>query len=423
MHPDQLKKYLAAAIELHKIRRCDAYFLGCSPTELIMIDFGFGEMAICPNCNHDVLLPNEGSIVCNCGIHYVNCAPSRWIYEPQVIFQGRGEWRIESFSTPGQFYTVNPFERECSCPHHVYRAEYCKHLKKAASLTAISILNEINFEPKSDESIALIIAAIRRWFDPRKYNQNITYRELRNDIEKISGIRLTTQRMSRIVSKFEDKNVLERKHSCTFEGKTLIGVNEQTLNHFHYENIQETCPPFSLDEISGDEKPFLKLDSVYNASIMLPQTEFCVYVNVNYRLTKPTDIQLVVQDSESHMVTGSVSVRLNGEDVTSLSLTSKSLGKKLWTPQVQLYSLNDNNEWHLADYYISGRKIFSPEIKTKNSKEGIYEVESFSEEGKFYQVDIIRKRCSCPDYMYNHDLCKHLQVVERIETKQGRADS
>src|SRR4030067_2046188 len=59
-HPDKIKKYLSAMVDLRRIRRCDAYFLGCSLTELIMVDFGFGDMAVCPTCNHDILLPSTG---------------------------------------------------------------------------------------------------------------------------------------------------------------------------------------------------------------------------------------------------------------------------------------------------------------------------------------------------------------------------
>jgi uncharacterized Zn finger protein len=41
-------------------------------------------------------------------------------------------------------------------------------------------------------------------------------------------------------------------------------------------------------------------------------------------------------------------------------------------------------------------------------------VESFSQQGKFYEVDVLRKWCSCPDHLYNLNLCKHLRAVEKI---------
>jgi len=81
---------------------------------------------------------------------------------------------------------------------------------------------------------------------------------------------------------------------------------------------------------------------------------------------------------------------------------------------VELYYLNEKKEWCRADYYLLGRKIHFPTVRQSASKAGLYEVESFSTEGKFYEVDLFGKKCSCPAYIYQHHHCKHLQIVEKI---------
>lgn len=82
-NPEQIKKYLRAMEQLHRIRRCPAYYLGCPTTELIVADFGFGSMALCPTCDSEILLPPGSSeVVCDCGVRYVKRPPSTWTYEP-----------------------------------------------------------------------------------------------------------------------------------------------------------------------------------------------------------------------------------------------------------------------------------------------------------------------------------------------------
>jgi hypothetical protein len=419
-HPDQIKKYLSAMVDLHKIRQCPAYFLGCSQTEIIMVDFGFGEIALCPTCNHEIVLPSKGGqVICDCGVHYFERAPSKWTYEPRVNYLGDGTWRLESFSVPGKFYMVNPFARNCSCCHHHYRGAYCKHLKQIASLIASTVFSGIkdDFNSKSNEALAVLTAVLRRWFDPQKYLRSITYRELRNEIEKISGLKLTTHQIAYFVSKFEEKRVLKRIRLPlpSVEGKVLITVNQCVLQQFLDYDTQKTEDLYShcLTVDFPIEKSFLKLDIVDNADVMLPETEFTMNINVNYSLPKPTDIRLEVQDIESHVVAGSLTVRLNGEDVASFGLTAKPLGKKVWRPRVDLYRLNEKNDWCHADYYLSNC-IYSPTIKISESKRGVYEVESFSEPGKFYEVNLKQNWCSCPGHLYNSSHCKHLKAVERI---------
>jgi hypothetical protein len=136
-------------------------------------------------------------------------------------------------------------------------------------------------------------------------------------------------------------------------------------------------------------------------------------INVNYNFPKPTDVRLEVRDIESNIVASSLTVRLNGEDVASFSLTAKPLGKKIWRPKVDLYCLNEKNEWCQADYYLSNC-VCSPTIRISESKSGVYEVESFSEPGKFYEVNLAQNWCSCPNHLYNSSHCKHLRAVEKI---------
>jgi predicted nucleic acid-binding Zn finger protein len=418
-HPDLIKKYLSAMVELHRIRRCDAYFLGCSQTELIMVDFGFGSMAVCPTCNHEIVLPSKGGpVICDCGVQYVERAPSKWTYEPRVKYLGDGTWRLESFSVPGKFYTVKPFARNCSCCHHHYRGAYCKHMKKVASLIASTVFSVIDvFNSKSNEALAVLAAVLRRWFDPRKYLRSITYRELRNEIEKISGLKLTTHQIASVVSKFEKKRVLKRIRlplPC-LERKVLITVDQCVLQQLLDYETQKSEDLYShcFNVEFPVEKPFLRLDIVDNADVVLPETEYTMNINVNYSLPKPTDIRIEIQDVESHVVASSLIVHLNGEDVASFSLTAKPLGKKVWQPRVDLYRLDEKNEWCHADYYL-GNCVYSPTIEINESKRGVYEVESFSEPGKFYEVNLKQNWCSCPDHLYNSSHCKHLKAVERI---------
>jgi len=75
-HPYQIKKWLPKLVQRGKLRKVTAYFFGCPPDELIVQDFGFGEVAICPVCNFEVPWPpdNPRRIICaNCGTEYVKC--------------------------------------------------------------------------------------------------------------------------------------------------------------------------------------------------------------------------------------------------------------------------------------------------------------------------------------------------------------
>jgi len=394
-HPEQIKKYLSAMEELGRIRKCPAYFLGCSITELIVVDFGFGDMALCPTCNSEILLPSEGDeVVCDCGIHYVRQFSSRWVYKPRIRYLGEGEWEVESFSAPGEFYTVSTFERSCSCPHHLYRGAYCKHMKQIASLVASLIFNETMNVPKpvSNKDLAVITAVIRRWFDPRDYMRTVTYRELQNEVEKISGLKLTTPRIGRIISKFEEKGVLKRTHDPR-QGvghKTLITVNQWALRLFlklGKEKISNTLHEGIITEPPGEENCFLKLDRVVHSDVVLPYMGFTVGAHVNYRFSKPTDIRLNVLVEENKKVIGFLMLRLNGEGVLPFSLTPSPPGEKVWKLKLELYQL--------------------------------CKVESFSKPGKFYDVDVLENWCSCPDHLYNHNHCKHLRAMEKIiETLQ-----
>ena len=41
-----------------------------------------------------------------------------------------------SFTDPSKFYTVDTFEKSCTCPNHVFRKAYCKHMKKVDDIVA-----------------------------------------------------------------------------------------------------------------------------------------------------------------------------------------------------------------------------------------------------------------------------------------------
>ena len=325
---------------------------------------------------------------------------------------------MESLSASGEFYTVRPFDGYCSCPHHRFRGAYCKHLKQVIALVANIYFEKAkcNNNFKGNEGLIVLTAVLRRWFDPRKKLKILTYRELGNEIEKL-GFKLDKSQLSRVVSKFAETQVLKRTYLRLpgVEGKTLISVNQKVLNQF-FDLDKQVIDSFTQSfkvELPENRTPFLKLDRVETPDIMLLNRDFTLTVNVNYYFPKPTDVRLDVQDAESHVTVSSLTVRLNGEDVKSIALTPEPLEKRAWIPQVQLYCLNGKEEWNLADYYLLGRRIYSPTIKINKNVEGLYEVESFSQPRKFYEVDSIRKRCTCPAYTYNH-YCKHLQLIERL---------
>lgn len=50
--------------------------------------------------------------------------------------------RVESATTPGDFYIVDVKNRACSCPDHVYRGTSCKHLTLAAADAGLLSLRE-----------------------------------------------------------------------------------------------------------------------------------------------------------------------------------------------------------------------------------------------------------------------------------------
>jgi hypothetical protein len=415
-HPQTLKKYLDAAVELGDVRQCQAYFLGCSPYELILANFGFGDILFCPSCNKEVLLPSEGNeLACNCGIHYIKRDTAKWIYQPQMKYLGDRSWKIESFSCPGEFYVVRPFEGFCSCSHNSYHNAYCKHLKQVTEVIANIVLDRAisdrNF--KANGELIVFSAVLRRWFDSRKKVKILTYRALGNEIEK-SGLRISKVILTKIVTEFEEKQVLKRTN---IKSKTFISVNQGVLMQFFELDkayIDGYTQSFKV-ELPKNKASFLKLDSVEYPGINLPSCDFTLLAEINYYFPKPTPVRLDLQDAQSHMTLFSLAVRLNGEDVTSVNIKPEIQENRSWIPKVELYCQDDKKEWHLADHYLSNRKIFSPIIRMDKSKYGIYEVESFSEAGKFYKVDITKKQCTCLNYLFNHNYCKHLQAVETAE--------
>jgi hypothetical protein len=184
----------------------------------------------------------------------------------------------------------------------------------------------------------------------------------------------------------------------------LLALDNQVIDSFAHQ--------FKI-KASKERTFFLKLDGVNNTDVMLPDTVFNMVVNVNYNCPKSTMVRLEVRDKLTNIIAGSLSIRLNGEDVASFSL-SPVFREKVWIPQVDLYYLNDKRVWCLSDCYLSGRRVYSPVIRKSIGRVGLYEVESFSVEGKFYVVDLVGRKCSCPAYAYGRVQCKHLQVVEKI---------
>jgi hypothetical protein len=418
-HPAQIKNYVEAAVELKIIHPVPAYYRGCPLTKLIIVNSLIGTIAICPSCNSEIIFSEGQHIVCDCGINYVK-HESEWLYEPRSTYEGKGVWKLESLSIPGDFYTINLFDEECSCYRREKLGVYCKHLKKAARLTAIIMYSRRNnLTSSSNEDLAVLTAVFRRRFDLRKYVNSVTYRELKNDLEKINGLVFTTNKIAHIVSRL--KIFLNKTKSQ--DNKILINVNERALEEFR--KLENTNWQNPLPEITNNihnEAPFLKLDRISNESIMLPFSDFSFCININYKLSDLTHIRIDVQDLESEEVTCSLTVRLKGEDIASFRLTPHPICREEWIPQVELYSLNDKNEWTLADHLLS-QKVYSPILIISKIGDGLYKIQSFSEEGKFYIVDVFKKQCSCPDYVYNHNYCKHLQAIEKFEIKEGKADS
>jgi hypothetical protein len=240
---------------------------------------------------------------------------------------------------------------------------------------------------------------------------------LENAVEK-SGLNLSKTAITRIVSKFTEKKVLRRAHLALhcIEGKTLISLNPEILKHF-LELGKSTidCYTKSFKVQLPEHKPsFLKLDYVEYPDIMLPHSEFALSVDVNYCFPKPTPVRLELRDAQSHTILRSATITLNGEDVASIPLKLNFPEIQTWIPEVELYCQDDKKEWRLFDHYLAGRRIFAPTIKMSKTAAGLYEVESFTQQGKFYEVDSIGKRCTCPAYVY-HQSCKHLEMIEKAK--------
>lgn len=56
--------------------------------------------------------------------------------QPEIIQLGRAHYAVGSSSHPGGHYTVDLGRTTCSCPHHIYRAAVCKHIKAARAQVA-----------------------------------------------------------------------------------------------------------------------------------------------------------------------------------------------------------------------------------------------------------------------------------------------
>ena len=85
------------------------------------------------------------------------------LYPPRSPLE-TAEWRVESQSTPGTFYQVQPHAGPggyCSCPDFFHRGGPCKHIRQvraeaeqvAADLAAgLTIAPEERDEPTADEA-------------------------------------------------------------------------------------------------------------------------------------------------------------------------------------------------------------------------------------------------------------------------------
>lgn len=417
--PEVVEKYLKAAVELGDIRTCDAFYLGCPLLELITADFGHGQVTFCPTCNKEVILPlSDTELVCECGIHYVK-QDTKWVYKPRIEYLGNASWRLESLTHPDQeFYEVRPFDDYCSCPHHSVRGAHCKHLTQVTELVANIISDEVigDSKFKATGGLIVIVTALDRFLDNRKKLKQLTYRMLGNAIEK-HGLIFSKTALSRIVSDLAKKQAVSRTHLplSYVEGKTLIDLNPEILKRFREldKSIIDSYTQSFIIKLPEHREPFLKLDNVEYPDIILPNGEFALSVEVNYCFPKPTPVRLDLRDAQSHMTLRSFTIRLNGEDVRSIPLKLNSLETQAWVPQIELYCQDDKKEWHIADHYVVSRPIFSPKIIASKTVPSTYEVESFTEQGKFYEVDYVRKRCTCPAYSWNQP-CKHLELVKDL---------
>ncbi|MCW3998918.1 MAG: SWIM zinc finger family protein [Candidatus Bathyarchaeota archaeon] len=417
--PEVVEKYLKAMVELGDIRTCEAFYLGCSLLELIIADFPHGMVTFCPTCNEEIILPpSEIELLCKCGIHYTKQA-SRWVYKPRIEYLGNASWRLESLTHPGkEFYEVRPFDDYCSCPHHSIRGAHCKHLTQVTELVANIISEEIIGDSKFKATGGLIViaTALDRLLDRRKKLKQLTYRMLGNAMEK-SGLNSSKAALARIISDLAKKQAVSRTHLplSYIEGKTLIDLNPAILKRFREldKSIIDSYTKSFIVQLLEHRTPFLKLDNVEYPDIILPNGEFDLSVDVNYCFPKPTPVRLELSDAQSHTILRSFTVRLNGEDVRSIPLKLSSLEMQAWVPQIELYCQDDKKEWHLVDHYLAGRPIVAPKIIMRKTVAGLYEVESFTQPGKFYEVDYIRKKCTCPAYSWNQP-CKHLELVKDL---------
>jgi hypothetical protein len=357
-------------------------------------------------------------LVCACGIHYVK-QDTKWVYKPRIEYLDNASWRIESFKHPGEeFYEVRPFDGYCSCLNHSVRGEYCKHLAQVTHLVANIVFDKIisDSEFKATGGLIVIAAAFDRFFDHRKKLKQLTYRMVGNAIEK-SGLNSSKAALARIISELAKKQAVSRTHLplSYIEGKTLIDLNPEILKRFREldKSIIDSYTQSFIVKLPEHRAPFLKLDNVEYPDIILPNGEFALSVDVNYCFPKPTPVRLELRDAQNHTILRSFTIRLNGEDIRSIPLKLSSLETQTWVPQIELYCQDEKKEWHLVDHYLAGRRIFAPKIKMSKTVAGLYEVESFTQQGKFYEVDSIRKRCTCPAYSWNQS-CKHIEMLENI---------
>jgi hypothetical protein len=413
---ETIKKYLLAAHELGDLRRYYVYYIGCPPLELINLP----DTITCRYCDNEVLLPTEGNeVVCECGIHYIKQNTDKWVYKPRIEYLDNASWRLESFKHPGkEFYEVRPFDDYCSCPHHSVQGAHCKHLTQVTGLVANIVSDKIISDSKIKAAGGLIViaTALDRFLDNRIKRKQSTYRMLGNAIEK-SGLHSSKAALARIISVLAKKQAVSRTHlpHSYIEGKTLIDLNPEILKQFCKldKSIIDSYTQSFIIKLPEHRTPFLKLDNVEYPDIVFPNGKFDLSVDVNYCFPKPTAVRLELKDAQSRTPLYSITIRLNGENIRSIPLKLNSLETQAWVPQIELYCQDDKKEWHLADNYLAGRPIFAPKIIASKIVQGTYEVESFTEQGRFYEVNYARKKCTCPAYSWNQP-CKHLELVKDL---------
>lgn len=427
-HPSQIRKWIPELVEQHKLRKVDAYFLGCSLTKPIVLSFDFGQVAICPTCNSELLWPPEDDeFVCDCGVEYIEDENGTWRHEPRIKFLAGGVFSVESFTTPGTFYTVDVTRRSCTCSHHLFRGAYCKHMKRVGLILTALLFEEVrsknDSKSVSSQEFAVINAVLRRCFDPREYFGTASYMEVRNDVKKLYGLELTENQIGRTVSSVERDGMLERIQDprSGMGSKTLITPNQRRLRQILDEVRERAIDGRWCREVTSHlpagKEPFLAIDRVAHSNLALPHMPFTVGVQINYRVPKAIDVLVVVRLEGSQKVLGVSQTRLEGEDLLRCDLEINLPQEPAWRLRVELYREREG-QWCPVDRYTSRQRIHAPTIKLERPK--LWIVQSFSGKEKHYMVDTLIKSCSCPDYTYNRNhYCKHLQAVERIEKSLG----